>query len=64
MKRRFDNTQPIFASLTVCRQCDKPLSVAEHIENFCESCNRQFIAEEVIPEGDRGDAALFGRASV
>lgn len=64
MKRRSDNTQPIFVSLTVCRQCDKPLSVAEHIENFCESCNRPFIAEEVNIDGEHGDAALFAGAAV
>lgn len=38
---------PVFSSLRVCRQCDKPLSIAEHIEDFCESCNRPFMAEAV-----------------
>lgn len=63
MKHRSDNAQPIFVSLTVCRQCDKLLSVGEHIENFCEPCNAGYIAEEVIPDGDRDESALVRRAA-
>lgn len=60
MKRAADSTHPIFVSLTVCHQCDKALSVAEHIENFCESCNRPFIAEDIISQDDQGAAAPSG----
>ena len=27
-----------YSSLTVCRSCDKVLSIAEQIEKFCERC--------------------------
>ncbi|KQY31788.1 hypothetical protein ASD32_04125 [Rhizobium sp. Root483D2] len=61
MRSGVANSHPIFVSLTVCRQCDKLLSVAEHIENFCEACNGEYLAEEVPAPSD--EAALRERAT-
>jgi len=50
MKHRNPQSRPVFSSLRVCRECDRALSIAEHIEDFCESCNRPFVAEVVEPD--------------
>jgi hypothetical protein len=38
--------RPIYSSLRVCRHCDKVLSIAEDIEDFCDVCRRGYVAVE------------------